>query len=75
MYADEKVVCIVITQNMKYFLEERNSRNIFLDEEKRLSEIFLAIFQNEILTILTPSTSEGGEWGRWGGHVFHFGGP
>ncbi len=27
---------------------------------------FLAIFRNEITTILTPSTSEGGE----GGHVF-----
>ncbi len=25
---------------------------------------FLAIFRNEITTILTPSTSEGGEWGR-----------
>ncbi len=26
---------------------------------------FLAIFRNEMTTILTPSTSEGGEWGRW----------
>ncbi len=25
---------------------------------------FLAIFWNEIRTILTPSASEGGEWGR-----------
>ncbi len=30
---------------------------------------FLAIFRNEITTILTPSASEGG------GHVFHFEGP
>ncbi len=29
-----------------------------------------AIFWNEITTILTPSTSEGGEWSRWGGHIF-----
>ncbi len=32
---------------------------------------FLAIFWNEITTVLTPLTSE---WGEWGGHVFHFGG-
>ncbi len=33
---------------------------------------FLAIFRNEITTILTIPTTERGEWG---GHVFHFGGP
>ncbi len=33
---------------------------------------FLAIFRNEITTILTPSTSEGGEWGRWGWSRFSF---
>ncbi len=33
---------------------------------------FLAIFWNEITTILTPSTSEGGEWGRWGWSRFSF---
>ncbi len=32
---------------------------------------FLVIFRNEITTILTPSTSEGGG----GGHVFRFGVP
>ncbi len=37
--------------------------------------MFLAIFRNEITTILTPSTSEGDEWGGGGGHVFRFGGP
>ncbi len=36
---------------------------------------FLAIFRNEIMTILTPSTSEGGEWGGGGDHVFRFEGP
>ncbi len=36
---------------------------------------FLAIFRNEITTILTPSISKGGEWGARGGHVFRFGGP
>ncbi len=38
-------------------------------------DTFLAIFRNEITTILTPSTSEKGEWGRRGGHFFRFGGP
>ncbi len=33
---------------------------------------FLAIFWNEIMTILTPTTSEGVSGD---GHVFHFGGP
>ncbi len=33
---------------------------------------FLAIFRNEITTILTPSTSEGGKWGRWGWSRFSF---
>ncbi len=36
---------------------------------------FLAILRNEITTIRTPSTSEGGEWGCGGGHVFRFEGP
>ncbi len=36
---------------------------------------FLAIFRNEITTIPTPSTSEGGEWGRLGWLRFCFGGP
>ncbi len=47
---------------------------------------FLATFRNEITTILTPSTSQGGEWGLFwhprlhkgasgGGHVFRFEGP
>ncbi len=35
-------------------------------------QFFLAIFRNEIMTILTPSTSEGSEWGR---SHFSFGGP
>ncbi len=34
--------------------------------------LFLATFRNEITTILTPSTSEGGEWGRWGWSHFSF---
>ncbi len=33
---------------------------------------FLAIFRNEITTILTPSTSEGSEWGRWRWSRFSF---
>ncbi len=33
---------------------------------------FFAIFRNETTTILTPSTSEGGEWGRWGRSRFSF---
>ncbi len=33
---------------------------------------FLAIFRNEMTTILTPATSEGGEWGRWGWSRFSF---
>ncbi len=32
---------------------------------RHLESTFLTIFRNEITTILTPSTSEGGEWGRW----------
>ncbi len=36
MYKDEKVVCIVISQWIKCFLEERNSGSIFLDEEKKM---------------------------------------
>ncbi len=37
-----------------------------------LVNTFLAIFRNEITTILTPSTSEVGEWGRWGWSRFSF---
>ncbi len=37
-----------------------------------LATNFLATFRNEITTILTPSTSEGGEWGRWGWSRFSF---
>ncbi len=33
---------------------------------------FLTIFRNEITTILTPSTSEGGEWLRWWWSRFTF---
>ncbi len=33
---------------------------------------FSAIFRNEIMTILTPSTSEGGEWGWCGWSLFSF---
>ncbi len=36
VYSDEKVVCIVITQSTKCFLEERNSGSIFLEEEKKI---------------------------------------
>ncbi len=36
---------------------------------------FLAIFRNEITTILTPSTSEGVSGGGGGGHVFRFEDP
>ncbi len=36
VYSHEKVACIVITQNIKCFLEERNFRSIFLDEEKKI---------------------------------------
>ncbi len=35
---------------------------------------FLAIFWNEITTILTPSTSDGVSEEGGGGHVFRFGG-
>ncbi len=34
--------------------------------------VFLAIFRNEITTILTPSTLEGVSGGGGGDHVFHF---
>ncbi len=37
-----------------------------------LAFTFLAIFRNEITTILTPSTSEGGEWRRRGWLRFSF---
>ncbi len=50
----------------------------FKEAEIRLQhEVFLAIFRNEIMTILTTSTSEGesGAGGGGGGDVFHFGGP
>ncbi len=33
------------------------------------------IFQNEIITILTLSTSKGGGCGGGDGRIFHFGGP
>ncbi len=42
MYSDEKVVCIVITQNIKCFLEERNSKSIFLDKEKKIITNFFS---------------------------------
>ncbi len=64
-------------------LEKLFSRRIrpFFRERRRLAPkininffianvVLLAIFRNEITTILTPLTSGGGEWG---GHVFHFG--
>ncbi len=37
----------------------------YLNWIPKVSFIFLAIFRNEITTMLTPSTSEGDEWGRW----------
>ncbi len=40
------------------------SRKDLFFEFNRIFLGFLAIFRNEITTILTPSTSEGGEWGR-----------
>ncbi len=43
VYSDEKVACIVITQNVKCFLEEGNSRSIFLDEEKKIIPIFFVL--------------------------------
>ncbi len=42
MYSDEKVACIVITQSIKCFLEERNSTSIFLDEEKKMISNFFS---------------------------------
>ncbi len=42
---------------------------------KPRTNIVFSDLRNEITTILTPSTSEGGEWGRWGGQVIRFGGP
>ncbi len=41
----------------------------------RIRKLFInnsVIFWNEITTILTPLTSEGGEWGRWGWLRFSF---
>ncbi len=35
-YSDENTACIVITQSIKCILEERNSKTIFLDEEKKI---------------------------------------
>ncbi len=43
MYADEQVACIVITLSIKCFLEERNSRSIFLDEEKKIIPKFFFV--------------------------------
>ncbi len=40
VYTDEKVVCIVITQSIKCFREEKNFRSIFLDEEKNILNFF-----------------------------------
>ncbi len=37
------MVSIVITQSIKGFLEERNSRCIFLEEEKKIIQIFFFI--------------------------------
>ncbi len=44
VYSDEKVACIVITQSIKSFLEERNSRSIFLDEEKKIIANFFSLY-------------------------------
>ncbi len=41
-------------------------------ERVLIGDGFLAIFRNEITTILTPSTSEGDEWRRWGWSRFEF---
>ncbi len=43
VYVDEKVACIVITQSTKCFLEDRNSRSIFLDEEKKIIPNFFFV--------------------------------
>ncbi len=42
VYSNEKVVCTVITQSIKCFLEKRNSRSIFLDEEKKIIPNFFS---------------------------------
>ncbi len=51
----------------------KNSLEVFKDGfVGGVAKYFLAIFRNEITTIPTPSTSEGGEWGRWGLSRFSF---
>ncbi len=55
-------------------LAEKGSKSE-LEIRVNILTFFLAIFRNEIttiLTILTPSTSEGGECGRWGWSRFSF---
>ncbi len=49
------------------------SENAFFRQRSKNVAAFLAIFRNERTTILTPSTSEEGEWGRC--HVFRFESP
>ncbi len=57
--------------NISAFFKNWDGNSLFGDWDATLPT-FLAIFRNEITTILTPSTSEGGEWGRWGWSRFSF---
>ncbi len=54
----------IISDSPKSFLHRSNSteRGSLAPGERFFFGYFLAIFRNEITTILTPSTSEGGEW-------------
>ncbi len=69
-------------KDMIFEHEKKEARTVFLkfltffrQKNSSVNQCLLAIFWNEITTILTPSTSEGGDWGGGGDHVFHFGGP
>ncbi len=64
-----------LLEKKKQYLEIRDNTKETLQTVKKAYEkirvsirhrYFSAIFRNEVTTILTPSTSESGDWGRWG---------
>ncbi len=68
-----EVKFFVIFSNLEKFFRRKLLFTYFFPSLKIFSDTnFLAIFRNEITTLLTPSTSEGGKWGRWGWSRFSF---